>query len=311
MAVPRYDNPISATLDALRQARSGQAGRRAGPGRVDGPALVTGASRGLGRAIAEALAARGAEVVLASRSDTAEVGRHIHGRGGKARSEHVELADLRSVDALCDRLDRPLQVLVLNAAVVPRSSRRTAQGFDVQDGVNYLANVRLVDRLLATGRLRDGARVVVVSSESHRSAEALDPHALGRDASYGLGGVMRRYGYSKLLLTAWAGHLARELHPRVVVHTLCPGPVQSDIAREAPRLGRLLLAPLMRRFFAPPSVAAEPAVHLACADALAGQTGLYLHRWQTKDPAPPARDVDAARRLVEHSRRLLNERMAS
>lgn len=308
-----YDDPIRATAAALLQRLTGtQPSLLADGDRLDGVALVTGANRGLGQGIAVELAKRGAEVILAGRSAATNTRRAIRQLGGEARCEHVDLSDLRSIEALCDRLEGTrLTALILNAGVVPSASRATAQDFEIQNGVNYLANVALTDGLLARGCLEKGARVVAVSSESHRSAERIELDRLGEADSYGIGGVMPRYGYSKLLLTTWANHMARELAPDVSVCSMCPGPVRTGIAREAPKIGQLLLAPIMRAFFVAPEVGALPVVYLACGEALEGRTGHYFHRWEDKDPAPPALDEDAARALVERSRKLIRERTPS
>jgi NAD(P)-dependent dehydrogenase (short-subunit alcohol dehydrogenase family) len=307
--MPTYDHPVTATLAAIGQ-RLRKTPLRGRAGRLDGKtALVTGASRGLGRAVAEKLAELGAEVVLATRERAPDVERSIADRGGRAEPEALDLADLRSVAALADRVrGRAIDVLVLNAGVVPNRGRRTAQGLELQNGVNFLANVLLVDRLLANGGLAAGARIVVVSSESHRSAKAVDLDALGVADSYGIRGVMPRYGASKLLLTAWAQELSRELAPDRAVLTICPGPVRSDLARETPWIGQLALKPIMRVFFAPPEVAAEPVVHLASD---AGGTGTYFHRWERKAPSPLALDRDFARRVCEVSRTLVADRIGS
>lgn len=311
---PKYDDPFRATALALWQRVVGtEASRLTDADRMTGRAVVTGANRGLGAAIAEDLARRGAEVILAGRSAATLTRARIRDAGGRARCEHVDLADLRSIHALVDRLaGAPIDALVLNAGVVPIRSRATRQGFEIQNGVNYLANVALTDGLLAEGCLTAGARVVAVSSESHRSAERIELDALGVADEYGVGGAMPRYSYSKLLLTAWAGHMARELEPRgVAVHSMCPGPVRTGIAREAPKLGQLVLAPIMRAFFAAPEVGAGPVVYLACGRELEGKTGLYYHRWEEKDPSPQSLDVEAARALVERSRALIAERTAA
>jgi NAD(P)-dependent dehydrogenase (short-subunit alcohol dehydrogenase family) len=307
--MPTYDHPVTATLAAIGQRLRKEA-RRATSGRLDEKtALVTGASRGLGRAVAEKLAERGASIVLPTRAPAEDVERAIIDRGGRAEAESIDLADLRTVIGLAERMrGRAIDLLILNAGVVPNGGRATAQRFELQNGVNLLANVLLVDRLIGNGGLASDARIVVVSSESHRSAKEIDLDALGVADSYGIRGVMPRYASSKLMLTAWAQELSRELAPGRAVHTICPGPVRSDLARETPWIGQLALKPIMRVFFTAPEVAAEPVVHLACD---AKGTGTYFHRWEKKEPSPLALDRELARRVCERSRALLAERIGS
>ena len=318
-------NPIGATLHGiLNRAQT----RRTVPPlrddeRLDGQvALVTGANRGLGKAIALQLAQRGAHVIMACRSGIPEAGEEIRQACGTAAVEMraLDLGDLHSVLALCEGLHKDgvvLDRLVLNAGLVTRSPRETAQGFEVMFGVNYLANVLLVQRLLALGVIRwvpQGAavarpRIVFVSSESHRDAGPVDVTRLGQFETYGAMDGMRVYSYSKLLLTVYAGHLSRRLGAQAGVHACCPGAVNTDIAREAPGWVRPVLGAVMSRFFRAPDDAAEPILYLCCAQALEGMTGTYLHLMQDKPPADEVRDPAVGERLFRASQALLTRLM--
>lgn len=304
-----YDNPISATLIALRDQLKGSDERALDVrDRLDGKtALVTGANRGLGRAIASQLAVRGARLVMPVRGDGSEALADVRRAGAGGELLHVDLADTDSVHRLADALKTrdPVDVLVLNAGVVPAASRATKQGFELQNGVNFLANVLLVRRMLEDRSLCPDARVVVVSSESHRSADALNLDALGVADDYGVTAVMERYSYSKLLLTAWGLELGRRTD--LTVHVMCPGPVATGIAREAPRWSQPLLEPIMQAFFAPAHVGARPVVYLACAKALDGESR-YFHRFDDKPPSELAADPEAGARVLDHSLALLAER---
>ena len=68
----------------------------------------------------------------------------------------------------------------------------------------------------------------------------------------------------------------------VAVHHLCPGPVNSNMAREAPAWAKPLLKPIMSLAFNSPEVAAEPVTYLACAASMEGRTGTYLHMLKEK-----------------------------
>lgn len=137
--------------------------------------LVTGANSGIGYEAARAFAEHGAHVVLACRNEakaTDAVAR-IRTTTPDASVEIllVDLADLDSVAAAAasflrshDRLD----VLVNNAGLMATGFEHTAQGFEMQFGVNHLAPFALtgalLDRLLATPQ----SRVVAISSTGHR-----------------------------------------------------------------------------------------------------------------------------------------------
>ena len=331
-------NPLSATLAAFGQrlSRGGAALALAEEQRLDGrTCLVTGANSGLGKALASDLARRGARVLMACRSGIPAAGEEVASAAGSASVEMlpVDLADLASVERLCDALrDRGerVDVLVLNAAVMPRRDRRTAQGFEEMFQVNFLAGVLLTRRLLEDGVIPNRSlarapapgggpapRIVFVASESHRSAPPIDPDHLGDYVEYGTVTGMRQYAHTKLAIITYASALARRLRDGdrvdVAVHAICPGPIASKLAREAPIWIKPVLAPAMRLFFAPPVVAALPVAYLAGSPEIEGKTALYLHRSDVVEPAESARDAgrgdrvwSAAGALLERARAALD-----
>lgn len=328
MARIRQDGAVKATVAGIvdRLTGKGPALPLSDADRLDGKtALVTGANRGLGKAVAVDLARRGARVLVACRSGLPEAAHEVTAAAGAgvAVGEPIDLSDLDDVARFCDRLrDRGerIDVAVLNAGVVPARARRTKQGFEEMFAVNYLANVLLVRRLLADGTIPNAtvargeaadppARIVFVSSESHRSAPPVDPATLGRFEDYDMRGSVGAYGRSKLLLETFAAELARRLAPNgrvdVAVLSLCPGAVRTGIAREAPWWAKPLLGVAMQVFFRPPEVAARPVVYLAGGRAMEGRTGVYLHVAEEKPAADAARDPDLGRRLWDASDGLL------
>jgi NAD(P)-dependent dehydrogenase (short-subunit alcohol dehydrogenase family) len=316
---------LTAVLDTFTQQRALEG---IGPDlRLDGKtAMVTGASSGLGKAVAIDLARRGARVILACRSGIPGVGEEVARAAASERVEmlHLDLADLsvvaRSADELAQRGVR-LDLLVCNAGLMPARARRSAQGVEMMLAVHYFGNHLLVRRLLESGVIpndvyarngRSGTqipRIVFVSSETHRSSPGIDVERLEIFRDYGLREGMARYGDSKLALTTFATELARRLTteqgPSVAVHALCPGPVASGIAREAPPQLEPLIGRVMKTFFRSPQQAAEPVLYLAAAPDVAGETGWYLHLMRRKPVAPLAQDEGAGRRLFEKGERYL------
>ena len=165
-------------------------------------AVVTGANGGLGLETARALAAKGAHVVMAARDQEKAAAAEADIRSGcvDASLEVVplDLGDLTSVRAAAgtiaaahDRID----LLVNNAGLMAMPERRTADGFEMQFGVNHLGHwaftALLLEPVLRAGR----SRVVTVTSIAHHQGRQLDPdnpHLHGNYAPW------KAYGQAKL-----------------------------------------------------------------------------------------------------------------
>jgi NAD(P)-dependent dehydrogenase (short-subunit alcohol dehydrogenase family) len=143
-------------------------------------ALITGASRGLGRAVAEAFAREGTHVLLLARSRKAleQVDDRIRQGGDKATLIPLDLADGKAIDALgptlYERFGR-LDILVGNAAILGRLSpliHIPSEHWERSFAVNVTANWRLIRTLDPLLRRSDAGRVIFVTSGVARSARA-------------------------------------------------------------------------------------------------------------------------------------------
>ncbi len=289
--------------------------------RVDGKVcLITGANRGLGKAVAVDLAKRGGHVLMACRGGHPNAGEDVKRLSGSDTVQmlKVDLADLESVHALCDKLERDhprVDISVLNAGLMPLNARRSPQGYELMFAVHFLANRVLIDRFLADGTIRPSGhpgetpRIVFVASETYRSAGPIDFENFGTFTDYGLKDGLKYYGLSKLHLCTYAQELSRRLNPereiRVAVNSLCPGAVNSSLAREAPSFLKPLLYPLMRWFFATPERAAAPVTYACCAEEMGRRSGVYLHVMREREVSALAMDEAAGARLWEASEALL------
>lgn len=280
--------------------------------RVEGEQiLVTGASSGLGLALSQVLAERGATVLMACRSRLEEAPAEIRRRVPHAELEvfDVDLADPERIERLLDRLDergQPLHRVVLNAGVVTARSRTTAAGLDTMVHVNFLANVQLMRGLRRRQLLRPGARVVVVGSEAHRSTPAIDLDTWMEPIPYTTSGALKMYGASKRLLHTWAEALAARAPELHVVH-LCPGAIASNIARDAPASMRWILRPVLGLLFPSPAKVAAWVSWVALSPELDGRTGVYVHLGREKEPGEGVRDPAVGTALWERAHALLDQ----
>ena len=322
----RYVNLRNALVTAIRNTARDESTLNPVPasGRIDGKVcLVTGANRGLGKAVAVELARRGGRVIMACRSGHPKAGEEVRRQSGSDAVEmlKVDLSNLRSVHRLCDELkDRNVRidVAVLNAGLAALRARRTPQGFETMFAVHFLANRAMLDRWLKDGLLRpSGApretpRVVFIASETHRSADPIDFESFAAYRDFqGAGNALKQYCSSKLHMCTYANELSRRLNPAgneavaVAVHAVCPGAIASDIAREAPSLLKPIIHPLMKLFFQSPQKAAEPVIYLCCAAEAGARTGIYLHMMEEKQTSALALDAANGAKLWEASEALV------
>ncbi|MCY4428326.1 MAG: SDR family NAD(P)-dependent oxidoreductase [Halieaceae bacterium] len=317
-------NFISAVTTAIRDLRAG-GGAELNPVskdfRLDGKTcLVTGANSGLGKAVAADLARRGGKLIVACRPGHASIRDEIRRMSGSDAVEMmaVDLADLASVHRFCDRLAERgirIDIAVMNAGLMTRHAKKSAQGFEMMFAVHFLANRVMVDRWLGDGIIQLGnqtgavPRIVFISSESHRSSDGIDFETPGAFTEFGIRECMRYYGLSKLALCTYATELSRRLNPDVrvdcAVHSMCPGGVATNIARDAPKWLRPLVVPVLRRFFQSPAEAAKPVIYLCCTEEAGGSTGLYLHMMRRKSVSPQAADPENGARLWRASEPML------
>ncbi|HEV7812183.1 MAG TPA: SDR family NAD(P)-dependent oxidoreductase [Leifsonia sp.] len=134
--------------------------------------LVTGAAGGIGVETARALAAAGAEVVIAAR-DTAAAQRIADDivastDNTAVRVTQLDLMDRTSVDRLTEGFEGPLHLLINNAGVMAVPERRLSpEGHEMQFATNHLGHFRLTVGLLPALRAAEGARIVALSSRAH------------------------------------------------------------------------------------------------------------------------------------------------
>src|SRR5215475_12180870 len=265
--------------------------------------LITGATSGIGKAAAAALARQGAQVVLVGRdrARTEDVAAEIGSFSSAApRAEIADLASMEQVRALAGRLAalERVDVLINNAGLIAGERRVTPDGFEHVFAVNHLAPFLLTNLLLP--KLTPRARVVTVTSDAHGAA-SLDlgnPHlAHGWDS-------WRSYANSKLANILFTRELARRLDGTgVTANCAHPGVVRTGFGRQARPLLKAGIT-IARPFMLSPERGADTIVYLASSPDVAGQSGGYYVKRQRREPSPAARDEGAARELWEISQEM-------
>ena len=300
-----------------KQERIGQLGKEE---RMDGKkVLITGASSGLGLATAKEMAKLGAEVIMAVRSGIPAKGEEVKKASGsdKVHMNHVDLSDFDSIKKLVEEVKEQygsIDVLICNAGMVAGKARKTKQGLEEMFMVNYLSSYYLIRLMLVNKLLNESGsslpRIIIVNSESHRDPKAFDWEKFGKFEPYAMGKTVQLYGYYKLLLATFASELSRRLNPdktSVSVFALCPGPVNSNIAREAPSLFKPLLSVVFGIFFRSPLKASEPVVYLSTSKEEENKSFDYLFLMQRKSIDEKAADEVNGKKLWELSEALIRE----
>lgn len=258
-------------------------------------AVVTGASSGIGLAAAEAMARRGANVVLVGRNPErleSAVDRVRAAAGRTPAAYRADFSRLDDVHVLVDHLRQRYQridVLANNAGGLIARKSLTQDGFEATIQTNHLAGFLLTN--LLREQLR-GGRVVNTASDAHRSG-ALDPAALRGESRFA---ALKTYGSSKqanILFTVeaarrWPDILSVSFHPGVVRSNFGAGTVAGLFFKGMP-------------FLATPEQGADTLVWLAGAPPPHLRSGGYYVKRQLRQPAPSAADPRLAVRLWDAS----------
>ena len=170
--------------------------------------LITGATSGIGLAAATELARRNAHVVITARS--VEKAREALKKIGPGLVDYIllDLTDLESVKRAAARVDRPFDVVVLNAGVMATPFTKTVDGFELQMGTNHLGHFAFTGLII--NQIKD--RLVVVSSFAHKMGNFGDNTLDSiRNICLGVGKYQKWqvYGASKLANLLFVSELER------------------------------------------------------------------------------------------------------
>jgi NAD(P)-dependent dehydrogenase (short-subunit alcohol dehydrogenase family) len=304
-----------------------------------GTVLITGPTRGLGRAAALAMASRPdgerPDLLLVGRAGAAlsDVADEARARGAKVHElgcDLSRLADVRAAAAAArELLDsgavRPLRALVANAGRMSADTRdASVDGYELTFAVNYLAHAQLIGDLLES--FTAPARIVLLGSNTYYSnvyrrlmgvpaAQWRDPVEIARPASgeksQGMRGAGIAYSNAKLAILYYAHELQRHVRSGISVSVFEPGWMPgTGLGREAPAAFQAIARGIARLpGVATPERSGPALASVALDDRWSGlRDGAFVVRDTVIEVQPVAQDRDRERRLWEATAQLLRAR---
>ena len=269
--------------------------------------VITGCTNGIGRSMAETLAASDHHLIMAVRDvKRGHELRHTLTRSNPdAQIDVVEcnLASRGSIDTCADLILRrfgTLDVLVNNAGTMLHKPRLAESGYELTFATNHLGPFQLTNRLLPALTHERTARVVVVASASHYQGD-MDFDNLTSIDNYSM---MRAYSRSKLANVMFANALARRCaDTNVRVNSLHPGSINTNILPSNSLMWRILgRTAALLGVMKPVQLGATTPLYLALDDHAADLQGVYLDEHQIPQPcAAQASSVNLQERLWDLS----------
>lgn len=263
--------------------------------------IVTGANTGIGKEAAAEFARRGGRVILACRSE----------ERGQAAVEDIrrtcnnddvvfkklDLASFKSIRAFAQDInenEKSLDILVNNAGYAgPR--KVTEDGLEMIMGVNHFGHFLLTNLLLDKIKQSQKARIVNVASYGYQLVNAINFDDIQNEKDFNSVNV---YCQSKLANVYFTRSLAKKLESNgIIVNTLHPGAVRTEIWRNLPLILRAISYPFVVLTFKSCKQGAQTTIHLAISEEVEGISGEYFENCRRIPLKPHALDEEPAERL--------------
>jgi NAD(P)-dependent dehydrogenase (short-subunit alcohol dehydrogenase family) len=245
--------------------------------------LITGATEGVGKVTAVALAQKGFRVVMVARNErkAEALQREIRASGGSGAEYLVaDLASLRQVRRLADTFrarHRRLDVLINNAGVFLPERTETEDGFETTYQVNYLSHFVLTHLLRSELERSDQGRIINLSSSVY-AVGRFDADNLQSERRFS---VLGAYSASKLFMLMFTEELPKRLAgTRITANAVHPGIVRTQMMLRAPGAFRIV-SYLSLPFSVSPEEGALTSVYLATSPEVSGVSGRYFENSRT------------------------------
>ena len=243
----------------------------------DKTCLITGATSGIGKQTAIALARQGAKVIFTYRNEekALETQKFITAETGtKSEMYYCDFSSLNSIRSFAEKFKaehQQLDVLINNAGIWEPKRMLSADGIEMNFATNHLAPFLLTNLLLDLLVASNPARIINVASGAHKNVE-INFDDLEMKQNFG---GFKAYSQSKLGNVLFTKSLARKLaNKNVMVYCLHPGVVSTNIFNN---MGKFA-ASLMKLFLISPEKGAQTSIYLATVNEINSPSGSYFSR---------------------------------
>ena len=272
--------------------------------------VITGATSGIGLAAALKFASRGADLLVINRNQQKSIElcqtiqREYQVDCNFILADFAKLDDVHQAAHELKQIERNIDVLIHNAGIYNTTRVLTAEGLEAVFQTNFLSTFILNHILKEKFKKQAGGRILFVNSEAYRFAVSglqMDDLSWTRRRYTGI----QSYGAAKL---------AQLLSMRkfkdyfgdcgVTINAMHPGNVKTNSGQNNGRLYKVFKKWLLDRGMQPLDFAAEALYYLGVSDEIKEHSGVFFNLTTEEEPAPPARDDEAAQRLWEISLKL-------
>nr|XP_020459543.1 retinol dehydrogenase 12-like [Monopterus albus] len=280
------------------------------PERLDGKTVViTGANTGIGKETAIDLAKRGAKVIMACR-DMEKAEAAVKEVIEKSGSENVlckklDLSDIKSIREFAETINKEepkVNILINNAGVMMCPYGKTADGFELQIGVNHMGHFLLTHLLIDLIKRSAPARIISVSSMAH-SWSSINLEDINSEKSYD---KRKAYAQSKLANILFTRSLAKRLEgTSVTTYSLHPGVIQTDLYRHLNGPQQFLMK-IISPFTKSSVQGAQTTIYCAVEPSLVKESGGYYSDCAPANCSADGKNDELAEKLWELSCRMLS-----
>jgi len=262
--------------------------------------LITGATSGIGRETAVALAGMGAHVIITYRNNEKAIAAKAYILKKTGQEIETFFCDFSSFDSIRKFVTdfhlkhERLHVLINNSGIYETDYKTGEDGYELNFTVNHLAPFLLTTLLLETIEKSAPSRIINVASESHRDA-VINFNDIGQKNSFS-GRIA--YGQSKLANILFTRQLAENLEGTgVSVNSVHPGIVKTNIFKTMNRMAISMFKLIMIS----PEKGAETSVYLASSPDVEGISGAYFIKKKIVAPSAEALNKNTAKKLWQLS----------